>query len=43
MWISFFTVVLAIALGFGVGAVVLEQSQKNTRRYARRRVARARG
>ncbi len=43
MWISFFTVVVAIALGFGVGAVVLESNQKQTRRYARRRVARIRG
>jgi hypothetical protein len=43
MWISFFTVVLALALSLGVGAVVLEQNQKTTRRYARRRVARARG
>lgn len=43
MWISFFTVVLAIALGFGVGAVVLEQNHKDTRRYVRRRVARVRG
>lgn len=43
MWISFFAIVLTLSLGFGVGAVILEQNQKTTRRYARRRVARIRG
>jgi hypothetical protein len=42
MWMSFFIVALAIALGFGFGAVILEANTKNSRRrYARRRVARA--
>jgi hypothetical protein len=43
MWISLFTVVLATAVGLGLGAVIVESGQKNTRRYARKRVARARG
>lgn len=43
MWISFFTIVLAIAISLGVGAVVLEQNQKSSRRNSPRRVARARG
>lgn len=43
MWISLFTVVLAIAIALGYGAVILETGRKNRRRYARRRVARARG
>ena len=30
MWISFFTVVLAIAVGLGFGAVIVESGQKNT-------------
>ncbi len=38
MWISLFTVVLAIALGFGLGAVMLESSGAGARRYGRRRV-----
>lgn len=41
MWISLFTVVLAIALGCGLGAVIMESEGKNDRRYARKRVARA--
>ncbi len=41
MWISLFTVVLTIALGLGLGAVMLESENKNTRRYARKRVSRA--
>jgi hypothetical protein len=43
MWVSLFTVAFAVALCLGVGAVLFEQEQKNTRRYARKRVARARG
>jgi hypothetical protein len=42
MWLQLFTVVLGIALGLGVGAVILESAQKEPRRYARRRIARAR-
>jgi hypothetical protein len=41
MWISLFTVVLAIALGFGLGAVVLESHEeakpaRNLRRLRQR-------
>lgn len=44
MWISLFTIVLAIALSLGIGAVVLEANQnEKTRRYARKRLVRARG
>jgi hypothetical protein len=43
MWISLFTVVFATAVGLGLGAVFVESGQKNTRRYTRKRVARARG
>jgi len=39
MWISLFTVVLAIALGFGLGAVLLEETEgKSTRHYVRKPV-----
>ena len=41
MWISLFTVVLAIALGFGLGAVALESQEeakpaRNLRRLRQR-------
>jgi hypothetical protein len=42
MWISLFTIVLAIALGFGLGAVIIESDQKDTRRASRRRPVRVR-
>ncbi len=38
MWISLFTVVLAIALGLGLGAMMLESQGEGARRYGRRRV-----
>ncbi|MFZ0846387.1 MAG: hypothetical protein WAM62_11385 [Pseudolabrys sp.] len=38
MWISLFTVVLAISLGLGLGAMTLESYGDNARRYGRRRV-----
>ncbi len=38
MWISLFTVVLAIAIGFGLGALMLEYNGEGPRRYERRRV-----
>jgi hypothetical protein len=38
MWISLFTVVLAIAIGLALGAVMLEYSGEGARRYQRRRV-----
>ena len=31
MWVSLFTIVLALALGFGVGAVVLESYEEKVR------------
>jgi hypothetical protein len=43
MWITLFAIVLAAALGLGIGAVILESGRKETRRYARKRVARGRG
>jgi hypothetical protein len=44
MWISLFTIVLAIALSLGIGAVILETNQnEKTRRYARKRLVRSRG
>ena len=36
MWISLFTIVLAIALGFGLGAVALESYGEAVRRYGHR-------
>ena len=39
MWISLFTVVLAIALGLGLGAVMLESYQEESHR--RRRLVRS--
>jgi hypothetical protein len=38
MWISLFSVVLAIALGFGLGAVMLESNGAEVRRYGRKPV-----
>lgn len=38
MWIALFAVVLAIALGFGLGAVVLEASSPEGRQYRKRPV-----
>jgi hypothetical protein len=38
MWISLFTVVLALALGFGIGALMLESQGYGSRRYSRRRI-----
>jgi hypothetical protein len=38
MWISLFTVVLAIAFGFGFGAVMLESYGDGATRYGRRPV-----
>ena len=35
MWISLFTIVLAIALGFGLGAVVLESYEEEVAITAR--------
>lgn len=43
MWISLFTVVLAVAVSFAIGALLIESNQTNTRRYTRRRGTRARG
>jgi len=43
MWISLFTVVLVIAIAFGYGAMLLDSDRKPPRRYARKRIARARG
>jgi hypothetical protein len=42
MWITLFAVVLAVALGLGIGAVVLESSRKEKRRFVRKRIARGR-
>jgi hypothetical protein len=36
MWIPLFAIVLAIALGFGLGAVVLESYGEKVRLYDRR-------
>jgi hypothetical protein len=36
MWLSLFGIVLAIALGFGLGAVMLESNAAGVRRYGRR-------
>ena len=38
MWISLFTVVLAIALGFALGSVMLETYGKQARLYGKRHV-----
>ena len=38
MWISLFSVVLAIALGFGLGAVMLESQGAGAHHYGRRPV-----
>ena len=38
MWISMFSVVLAIALGFGLGAVMLETYGKKASLYRKRPV-----
>jgi hypothetical protein len=38
MWLSLFSVVIAIALGFGLGAVMLESSAAGVRRYGRKPV-----
>jgi hypothetical protein len=38
MWLSLFSVVLALALGFGLGAVMLESNTTGARQYGRRRV-----
>jgi hypothetical protein len=38
MWISLFSVVLAIALGLGLGAMILASYGEEARRYARRPV-----
>jgi hypothetical protein len=38
MWIPLFSVVLAIALGFGLGAMMLASYGEETRRYARKPV-----
>ena len=38
MWISLFAIVLAISLGFGLGAVLLESYGDDTRPYGRRPV-----
>jgi len=35
MWISLFTIVLALALGFGIGAMMLESQAHGSRRYSR--------
>jgi hypothetical protein len=44
MWMSFFGIVLAIALGLAWGSVLLESETKNARRPARsRRAVRVRG
>jgi hypothetical protein len=43
MWISLFTVVVAIAVGLGLGAVIVESGQDNSGRYSRKRVARTHG
>ncbi len=42
MWISLFAVVLAIALGCGLGAVIMELDGNNDQRYAAKRVVRGR-
>ena len=36
MWISLFTIVLTLAFGFAVGAVILESYGEKVRRYGRR-------
>ncbi len=38
MWLSLFGIVLAIALGLGLGAVMIESSNAGIRRYGRRSV-----
>lgn len=38
MWLSLFSVVLAIALGFGLGAVLLESNGKQAPLYRKRSV-----
>lgn len=38
MWISMFSVVLAVALGFGLGAVLLESYGKQASLYRKRPV-----
>ena len=42
MWISFFTVALVIAIGLGMAALFVEANTKAPRRFARRRITRAR-
>lgn len=41
MWLSLFTVVIAISIGCGLGAVIMESEARSARRYARKRLARA--
>lgn len=43
MWISFFTVVLVIAIGLGMASLFVEANTKEPRHLARRRIFRARG
>lgn len=43
MWLSLFTVILAIAVGLGFGAVLIESGGESPRRYARKRIRRVRG
>lgn len=43
MWISFFTVALVIAIGLGTASLLVEANTKAPRRFARRRIFRARG
>ncbi len=38
MWISLFSVVLAISLSFGLGAVILESYEADARPYGRRSI-----
>lgn len=42
MWIQLFTVVLIIAVGLGVGSLLVEADVKHNRRYGRRRYSRVR-
>lgn len=43
MWISLFTVVLAISLSLAIGAIILEAGRtEKSRRYARKRLVRVR-
>ena len=36
MWITLFSIVIGIALGLAMGAVVMESNEKATRQYGRR-------